>query len=321
MKKVLILLLLICLTGCKTSNTYEKYYYTYFDTVSVVKSYSSDDEKTFNDKCNQIEKLLLKYHNYFDTFNDHDVNGLYKLNKNAGKKAIKIDEELFIFLKFGKETYYKTNGKTNIMMGCLTSIWKDSINNKTLPSDKELEDASMHMDIESLVLDEDNMAAYISDEKARIDVGSISKGYVCNLIKEMELELDGYSISLGGNVLLIGKKNDGSLYKVGIKDPFKENSILEKFELSDTSLVTSGNYERYFEKDGVKYHHIIDPGSLYPSMYYASVTVIYPDSALCDGLSTALFSLSVKDGEEILKQYPNIKVVWVYLDGTIKHYN
>lgn len=321
MKKVLILLLLICLTGCKTSNTYEKYYYTYFDTVSVVKSYSSDDEKTFNDKCNQIEKLLFKYHNYFDTFNDHDVNGLYKLNENAGKKAIKIDEELFIFLKFGKEIYYKTNGKTNIMMGALTSIWKDSINNNTLPSDKELEDASMHMDIESLVLDEDNMTAYISDEKARIDVGSISKGYVCNLIKEMELELDGYSISLGGNVLLIGKKNDGSLYKVGIKDPFKGNSILEKFELSDTSLVTSGNYERYFEKDGVKYHHIIDPSSLYPSMYYASVTVIYPDSALCDGLSTALFSLSVKDGEEILKQYPNIKVVWVYLDGTIKHYN
>lgn len=321
MKKVLILLLLICLTGCKTSDTYEKYYYTYFDTVSVIKSYSSDDEKTFNDKCNQIEKLLLKYHNYFDTFNDHDVNGLYKLNENAGKKAIKIDEELFTFLKFDKDIYYKTNGKTNIMMGSLTSIWKDSINNKTLPNDEELEDASKHMDIESLVLDEENMTAYISDEKARIDVGSISKGYVCNLIKEMELELDGYSISLGGNVLLIGKKNDGTLYKVGIKDPFKENSILEKFELSDTSLVTSGNYERYFEKDGVKYHHIIDPSSLYPSMYYASVTVIYPDSALCDGLSTALFSLSVKDGEEILKQYPDIRVIWVYLDGTVEHYN
>lgn len=321
MKKVLVLLLLICLVGCKTNNTYEKYYYTYFDTVSVIKSYSSDDENTFNDKCSQIEKLLLKYHNYFDTFEDHDVNGLYKINANAGKTAIKIDEELFTFLEFGKDIYYKTNGKTNIMMGALTSIWKDSINNKTLPNDDDLNNASKHIDIESLVLDKDNMSAYISDENARIDVGSISKGYVCNLIKDMDLDLDGYSVSLGGNVLLIGKKNDGSLYKVGIKDPFKENSILEKFELSDTSLVTSGNYERYFEKDGVKYHHIIDPSTLYPSMYYASVTVIYPDSAICDGLSTALFSLSVKEGKGILKQYPDIQVIWVYLDGSIEHYN
>lgn len=309
------------MVGCKSNETYEKYYYTYFDTVSLVKSYSNDDENTFNDKCDKIEALLNTYHNYLDTFQDHDINGLYKLNEYAGIKEIKIDKVLFDFLKYGKEIYYLTSGKTNIMMGSLTSIWKKAINNQELPNDDELKKASEHIDIESLVLDEDNLTAYISDKEALIDVGSISKGYVCNKIKELDLDLNGYSISLGGNVLLIGEKYDGSLYKVGIKDPFKDNSILEKFELSDTSLVTSGNYERYFIKDGIKYHHIIDPNTLYPSMRYASVTIIYPDSALCDGLSTALFSMSVEDGEKILEKYDGIKAIWVDLEGNVYHYN
>ncbi len=319
MKKVLITLLLILLCGC-SSKTYEQYYYSYFDTVSVVKSYSKDNETTFNDKCNEIEKVLLKYHNYFDIYEDHNVNGLYKLNENAGVSPIVIDEELFDFLSFAKEIYEITNGKTNVMMGSLTSVWKDAISSETLPDEEKLIEASKHIDINSLILDKDNMTAYISDKDASIDVGSISKGYVCNMIKEMDINLNGYSISLGGNVLLMGEKADGSLFKVGIKDPLKTDSILEKYELTNTSLVTSGNYERYFDFDGVRYHHIIDDDTLYPSTYFASVTIIYPDSALCDGLSTALFSMSIEDGKKILSNYDGIKAIWVDNDGNITHF-
>ncbi len=321
MKKILVLLLIICLFSCKSNETYEKYYYSYFDTVSLVKSYSNDDEKTFNQKANKIEAILNKYHNLLDTFEGHDVNGLYKINQLAGKESVIVDKELFDLLKFGKEIYSITNGKTNIMMGSLTKIWKSAISNEKLPDDDLLLEASKHISVDSLVLNEDDLSVFISDENSSIDVGAIAKGYVCDVIKE-ELgdELDGYSISLGGNILLIGNKYDGTDFKIGIKDPFKENSLAKTLTVSDTSLVTSGNYERYFDLDGVRYHHIVDPDTSYPSMYYASVTVVYEESKICDALSTALFSMSIEDGKKILENYPGISVTWIDLDNSAVDY-
>lgn len=321
MKKILVLLLIICLFGCNSNEAYEKYYYSYFDTVSLVKSYSSDDEKTFNQKADKIEAILNKYHNLLDTFEDHGVNGLYEINENAGVNEVTIDKELFDVLKFGKKIYDVTNGKTNIMMGSLTKIWKSAISLEELPDEDSLIEASKHISIDSLVLDQENMSAYISDKNALIDVGSIAKGFVCDAIKdELGDELDGYSISLGGNVLLIGNKYDGSDFKIGIKDPFRENSLSKTLAVSNTSLVTSGNYERYFDLDGVRYHHIVDPDTLYPSMYYASVTIVYEESKICDALSTALFSLSIDEGKKILEKYPGIRVTWIDLDNNITDY-
>lgn len=147
---------------------------------------------------------------------------------------------------------------------------------------------------------------------------SVAKGYVCEVIKEeLSEDLDGYSISLGGNVILFGTKGDGSLYKVGVKDPFNNSKLLDKFELSNVSLVASGNYERYFELDGRKYHHIIDSSTLYPSFKYASVTIIYDDSSIADALSTALFCLDVDESKRILANYPGIQAILVTLDCEI----
>ena len=314
---ILILLLLISLCGCKSKIENEVYFYSYFDTVSLIKSYK-DDEATFERKVNDVEKIMHRYHEMLDTFNDHDVMGLYKLNEYAGEKEIVIDEELFDFLVFAKEIYYKTNGKTNVMMGALTNIWKKAISEEMLPNEADLKKASEHINIESLVLDKDKHTAYIDDKDACIDVGGVAKGYVCKIIKEeLGEDLDGYSISLGGNVILFGTKGDGSLYKVGVKDPFNAGKLLDKFELSDVSLVTSGNYERYFELDGRKYHHIIDSSTLYPSFKYASVTIVYDDSSIADAFSTALFCLDVDESKRILANYPGIQAILVTLDGEI----
>lgn len=325
MKKIiLILALLLALGACKnnTIDVKSKTFYTYFDTVSVISSYANDDEETFNNNVDKIENILNKYHNLFDTFLDHDINGLYKLNKQAGNKALVIDKDLMKFLLFSKEMYEVSGGSVNVLMGSITSIWKKAISDKKLPDEDELLSASKHTGIDLLVLDENNNTAYISDENASIDAGALAKGYVCKIIKE-ELGdiLNGYTINLGGNILIIGEKSDGSNFNVGIEDPFDTNNILLKYELSDVSIVTSGNYERYFESDGIRYHHIIDPSTNYPSQKWASVTIIYKDSAICDALSTALFSLDFKKGKEILANYEDIKAVFVDLDGNIKEYS
>ena len=322
MKKLLILFLFVCLFSCKSTKTYEKYYYSYFDTVSLIKSYSNDDEKTFNEKADKVEAILNRYQSLLDGFEGHSVNGIYKINENAGNKAVVVDKELFDLLKFAKDIYYLTNGKTNIMLGSITKIWKKAISEEKLPDFALLNEASKHIDIENLILNENDLSVYVNDKEALIDVGSIAKGYVCDKIKEeLGTILDAYSISLGGNVLLIGNKNNGSLYKIGIKDPLKNDEIIETLELSDTSIVTSGNYERYFDLDGLRYHHIIDPDTLYPSFLYASVTVVYKESKICDALSTALFSLSIEEGKKILANYPGIMVTWIDLDGKINHYS
>lgn len=115
-KLILIVLLLISLFGCKSNVENETYFYSYFDTVSLIKSYK-DDEATFKRKVNDIEGIMYRYHEMLDTFDDHNVMRLYKLNEYACEKKIVVDEELFDFLVFVKEIYYKTNGKTNVMMG------------------------------------------------------------------------------------------------------------------------------------------------------------------------------------------------------------
>lgn len=324
MKKiVLILLLLINLVGCQKSgiNVQSKSFYTYFDTVSVISSYANDDEETFNKNVDAIEDILNRYHKLFDTFEDHDLNGLYKLNEKAGIEPITIDADLMNFLLFSKDMYDVTLGSVNVMMGSVTSIWKKAINDKQMPNNEELKEASKHTSIDLLELDETNNTAYISDTNARIDVGALGKGYVCQIIKE-ELGdiLDGYTINLGGNILIIGDKDDGSLFNVGIENPFNTSDIILKYELSDTSIVTSGNYERYFEVNGIKYHHIIDPNTNYPSQRYSSVTIIYKDSSICDALSTALFSLDIETGKQILSNYSDIKAIWIELDGNISEY-
>lgn len=148
-KLILIVLLLISLFGCKSNVENEAYFYSYFDTVSLIKSYK-DDEATFKRKVNDIEGIMYRYHEMLDTFDDHNVMRLYKLNEYAGEKKIVIDEELYDFLVFAKDMYYKTNGKTDVMMGALTSIWKRAISDEALPDEIELKRASEHIDINSL---------------------------------------------------------------------------------------------------------------------------------------------------------------------------
>lgn len=326
MKKIILVLsLLVSLVGCKSNkvDVKSKTFYTYFDTVSTIYSFANDSQDVFNENIKEIESILNEYHKLFDTFDDHEnVNGLYKLNDNAGKEAIKINDELMDFLLFSKEIYKVTNGAVNVMMGSVTSIWKKAISDKQLPKDSDLNDAGNHTSIDLLVLDEINNTAYISDINARIDVGALAKGYVCQKIKEeLANTLDGYCIDLGGNILMIGDKASGDLYNVGIQDPKDTSKIVLRYQLANTSIVTSGNYERYFEYEGTKYHHIIDPSTNYPSQKWASVTIIYEDSSICDALSTALFSLDIDAGKEILSNYKDIRAVFVDLDGNIEEYS
>ena len=323
MKKLLAILLVmgivVCFTACSPKQGYQRTSLEVFDTVTVISGYEKNKD-VFEERADLIEKELKRYHELFDIYSDHGKVNLKTVNDRAGE-PVAVDGEIIEMLLFGIDMYEKTEGKTNIAIGAVTALWHDAREDGVLPSDEALKAAAEHTDIESIVIDRHAGTVLITDHLARIDVGAVAKGYACDRVCEMirDKGWSSYGLSIGGNVKTVGIKGDGSDWKIGVQDPEREDAYFCTVEISDFSLVTSGSYQRYFEVDGVRYHHIIDPETLYPADIYTSVTVICSSSAMGDALSTALFSMEYEDALKLLENHTDTEVIWRFADGTVKH--
>lgn len=329
---VLALNFLLSFVGCSSFNSppHETTKYGMFDTFSTVQSYAGDPEKAFNEKTAQVYDVLEYYHKQFDIYNEYDgVNNLCTVNKNAGVSAVVVDTELIDFLEYSIDLCKKCNLEINIAMGSVLNLWHDARDNALdgketyIPSDAELNEAYKHTDINSIVINREDSTVYISDKDTRIDVGAIGKGYAVMMATECLRTKggeDGYVINVGGNISVLGTKSNGEGWITGITNPDREsgNQFAARVKISNTSCVTSGNYERYFEHNGRVYHHIVDKDTLYPAAYFSSVTVICQDGALADALSTALFCMTIEDGKIILAQFEGVEVLWITLDAAIE---
>ncbi|MBR7117002.1 MAG: FAD:protein FMN transferase [Clostridia bacterium] len=325
---VLISLLLLLLSSCTPTPTpMSKTFYEYFNTESSVISYAADTKESFDKIADKVDGMLREYHRLYDIYHDYSgINNLKTVNDKAGREAVEVDGKIIDLLKLGKEMYTLTGGKVNIAMGSVLSLWHDAREgdgegNHTLPMDSDLSFASIHTDIDSIVIDEAASTVYISDEHTSIDVGAIAKGYATKMIADAlmadeSLDANGYALNIGGNIRLIGTKADGD-WRIGITNPVKSDSdpYVKIVGVSNTSVVTSGDYERFFTVDGKNYHHIIDPETLYPATYHHSVTVIAEDSALADALSTALFTMNINDGHALVESLDGVEALWVRTTG------
>lgn len=293
MKKIIILLsLILFLTGCNNQEYYSKNLF-YMDTVINIKIYDNDINKV-NKAFTDLDNLYQKYEqitNFYDKNSE-----LSKLNNNVD---INISDELWQLIKIGNDWYYKSNGLLNINIGNLTKVWHDFRENQDeLPN------------VENITIDKLNIEnEKITNKEVSIDLGAIAKGYVTELAGNYleENGLEYYIINAGGNVKT-GKSHKG-YYNIGIASPVNQNETFEIVKGENISVVTSGGYERFYEYDGVLYHHIIDPNTKYPANYMKSVTVIGKDSSECDALSTILFLMSIEEGKEFIKDY-DVDVVW-----------
>ena len=344
-KRLLSLFLCLCLlpfslASCKNQgnaqNTKEpksqaKAYYEFFDTKSIIYSYKGDSEAEFVQNYNAVADLLGEYHKLFDIYYEYaGINNIKTINKNAGVAPVKADARLIDFLLYSKEMYVLTNGKTNIAMGTVLKLWhdcrEDAANdpaNAKIPSPDELTEASKHCNIDDLIIDKEAGTVYISDPDMRLDVGAIGKGYATEKAAELLIErgVTSYVLNIGGNIRAIGEKVTGDGWSVGITNPDKtsDEHFTTRVMIKNTSLVTSGDYERYYSVDNTKYHHIIDPVTLMPAAYFPSVSIFTEDSGLADALSTALFCMSYEDGKALVESIGNVEVIWIYRDGTYKH--
>ena len=327
MKKQAILYLLIfalLLGGCtaplQSRSKYTATFLNLFDTVTTVVG-MADSEEAFTSQAQSVHDELLVYHQLFDIYNDYDgINNLKTVNDHAGISPVAVDPIIIGLLVSCREYYDLTDGRVNVTMGSVLRLWHEARNagindpaNACLPDPEALEEAAKHCGWDTVVIDEAAGTVFITDPEQLLDVGAVAKGWASQRVAENAPS--GLLISVGGNVCATGPKNEeGSPWGVGITDPEGGPEYLHVLNIPMGSVVTSGDYQRYYTVEGMRYHHIIDPDTLYPSAYWCSVTIVCDDSGLADALSTALFLLPQAEGQALLDQC-GAQAMWVDTEG------
>lgn len=287
----------------------------YFDTVVTVRLDGTDDEtilKEAFEKMADYESMLSR------TREGSDV---WEINHNSGN-PVEVHEETAALLALALEYGELSDGAFDITIAPYIDLWDFQNNSGTLPSEEALAKAGAHTGLSNVHLD--GTTVTLDDPDTAIDLGGIAKGYIADRIKEFLLEKGVTSafINLGGNVLTIGTKPDGQPWNIGIRDPFRTASdIITIVKADGQSIVTSGTYERFFEKDGVIYHHILDPQTGCPIRNgLKSVTILSDTSADGDALSTSCFVLGLERGMELIETLDQIEAMFITEDEEI-HYS
>lgn len=310
-------LLVFSLTACGffNKNIEEKFTETAFflDTVVSVTVYSEQDKKVIDDclsLCAEYEKIFSR---------TDPESELYALNERG---SMEVSEPLLEVLLAARDYSRISAGRFDFTMGGVSSLYNFSPDSPCLPSSAELEEALKHTGWEKIIIEGSTVT--LTDPEATIDLGAIAKGYIADAIADMlrSKGVESAIIDLGGNILCLGAKPNGSSFKVGIQYPYKDSSqYITAVSISDMSVVTSGIYQRYFEHEGVRYHHILDPDtgkSIDNGLI--SVSIIGDKSMDCDALSTTVFALGLEKGMELINSLENTYAVFITEDMAI-HYS
>ena len=320
MKRLLWLIgVLLLLSGCGTGmQRYEATYWDVFDTVTTVTGYAAGQAE-FDAAAREIHDTLLEYHRLYNIYESYDgLRNLKTVNDQAGIGPVPVDERILSLLQFAQTAWTETGSRVNAAMGSVLALWHDAReqaledpDRAALPDRSALEEAALHTDLSALELDLEAGTAFLTDPDMALDVGALAKGYAVEQVAAAAP--DHFLISVGGNVCATGPKPDGTPWTVAVENP-DGGDFLKLLYAEDRSVVTSGDYQRYFELDGVRYHHIIDPDTLEPAAYWRSVTVVAESSAAADCLSTALFTLPQAEGQRLLDQW-GAEALWIGRDG------
>lgn len=314
MKKLLcVTIALLLLTGCEAyPKRFSATYTDVFDTVTEFTAYCGSEEE-FEALAGAVHGELKRLHEIFDIYNCYEGLDNAKTLNDAAGKSVALPEELVGLIDSGIKWHTLSGGRLNIAFGSVLSEWHRCREEGVLPDPELLRELAEHCDI-SLVETDGNCAA-LGDPAMSLDFGAMAKGYTAQQAAELAESLGGksFALSVGGNIVTRGEKPSGK-WEIGIQDP--DGGILTTVKVAGEAVVTSGDYQRYYEVGGVKYHHIIDPNTLYPASLWRSVTVIAENSDDADALSTALFLMPLDEGKALAEKF-SAEALWVSPDGTV----
>ena len=295
--------------GCAIQKEYTTYYFDYFDTFSTLTVYASTPEEAA-EYSRIVDEALAHYDRLYNAHETFDgVVNICTINQSAGQGPVQVSSELYAFLSYCIEAYDISRYTVNVALGPVTALWREqmSADHPVLPDQAALEAAAQLTDIHDVLLDDAAGTVELRYPGMALDAGALAKGYAVGQIQQLLLEAGCKRalLSAGGNVMCIGTPPGLNGWSVGIQNPdtSSEVSLYTTWMAKDQSVVTSGDYERYFEVNGQRYHHIIDPDTLYPGTLYHSVTIGCSDAAISDLLSTALFLLPQDEGLALAEQY------------------
>lgn len=263
------------------------------DTYMTLTAYGEHAQEAVDKAAERVEALDA----LLSTGNENSE--IYQLNQNG---EATLSEEGGYLVERALELYKKTEGAFDIAIYPVMQVWGFPTQDYHVPDDDTLKEKLALADASKVNYDKDTRKIFFDQDGMEIDLGGIAKGYTSSQIMQIYQDCGVTSglVNLGGNVQALGCKTDGSKWRVAIQSPDDTEEYLGILEIEDQAVITSGGYERYFEEDGVTYHHIIDPAIGYPAdSGLISVTIVSDDGTLADGLSTSLFIM----GEEKAAQF------------------
>ena len=294
----------------------------YFDTVIQITLYDTEDDSVLDDCFDLAEK----YENLFSA--TKEGTDVWNIN-HANGKTVTVSEETVALLVKSVDYANTTEGRIDPTIHPVSALWDFGSEGKAhVPEETEIKEALSHVSYDNIRFgvgpsEETGESVYntvtLQDPEAAIDLGFIAKGYIADKMKEYLLSqgIESACISLGGNVLTIGEKPDGSPFRIGIQEPFApEGTTLDTVEVRDTSVVTSGIYERYFYEGDTLYHHVLNTATGYPvDNELAGVTIICESSIKADALSTACLCLGLEEGRRYLDAEKDVAYLLITKDG------
>lgn len=280
-------------------------------TVVDVRAYGEDQEQlelavtAALDEMSRVEQLFSSH------MAESEVSQL-----SAAANTLSLSPEVVRLILRGQQIGAETSGAFNMTLGALKKLWQIESENPHIPSEQELSAALSGIGPDALTIV--GTAVTKSRPELVIDLGGIAKGYAVDRAVSVlrQAGIKSATVNAGGDISLLGDKR-GKPWRIGIQHPRQENELLVTLQLKDQAVVTSGDYERYFERDGIRYHHIFDPTTGKPARQCQSVTVVAADAASADALATAAFVLGPEAGVRLLERLTDVEGLLVSSDGQL----
>ncbi len=291
----------------------------YFDTIVNITIYDNIPSSESERMIASCFEMMSEYEKLFSrTLEGSDV---YRINHSKGL-PVTVSDETADLLNRAVSYAYLSEGEVDPTVGALSILWNIGASDENvIPDETLIKDALSTVDCSNIEINKNTVV--LKNEKSAVDLGFIAKGYIADHLKEY-LVSEGITsaiIDLGGNILLIGNKN-GNNFNIGLKDPKNPSGTpITVLSESDCSIVSSGDYERYFEKNGVRYHHILSLRDGHPAQSDLSMVTIISDKSIDgDALSTLCFILGKEASVEFLNKYfADVNAVFVDKEGNLSY--
>ena len=250
------------------------------------------------------------------------VSDVSRINAAAGIQPVQVHDDVYKVIE--RALYYAqiSGGAFDPTVGPLVSLWEIGGGNPRVPSQAEIEQVLPLVNWHNVELDAQTRSVFLTRRSMSLDLGAIAKGYAADeaaaIIKRAEI--NRAIIDLGGNIVVLGERKDGNLWRVGVQNPNENrNEYIGILQITERSVVTSGIYERFFEEEGIRYHHIFSPSTGYPADNgLLSVTITAPNSMDADALSTSVFALGFVRGSALIESLPETEAVFIFNDLSVR---